>query len=76
MNKGDRKELQRGLDLMGEAKEIFEAIRDGEQEKFDNLSEGLQQTENGQKFETNVSSLDDAINYIDDVQSSVEEAME
>jgi hypothetical protein len=45
------------LALLSEAQEIIESIKDGEQEKFDNLSEGLQQTEKGQKFEETVSTL-------------------
>lgn len=76
MNNANRKELQRGLDLIAEAKEIFELIKDEEQEKFDNLSEGLQQTENGQRFETNVDTLDNAISSLEEVESYIEEAME
>ena len=47
MNRKDRKELEKALVKLGEAQEIIDAIREGEQEKFDNLPEGLQQTEKG-----------------------------
>jgi DNA repair ATPase RecN len=76
MNKNDRKELEKALTLLGEAQEIIDAIKDGEQEKFDNLSEGLQQTEKGQKFEEIVSTLEDAWNSIDEAVGSINEAME
>jgi DNA repair ATPase RecN len=76
MNKNDRKELEKALALLGEAQEIIDAIKDGEQEKFDNLSEGLQQTEKGQKFEEIVSTLEDAWNSIDEAVGSINEAME
>jgi len=76
MNKNDRKELEKALALIGEAQEIIDAIKDGEQEKFDNLSEGLQQTEKGQKFEEIVSTLEDAWNSIDEAVGSINEAME
>lgn len=76
MNKNDRKELEKALVLLGEAQEIIDAIKDGEQEKFDNLSEGLQQTEKGQKFEETVSTLEDAWNSIDEAVGSLNEAME
>ena len=53
---------------IGEYKETFadaatmiEEIRDEEQEKFDNLSEGLQASEKGQALEAAVSSLDTAL---------------
>jgi NTP pyrophosphatase (non-canonical NTP hydrolase) len=76
MNKNDRKQLEKALALLGEAQEIIDAIKDGEQEKFDNLSEGLQQTEKGQKFEETVSTLEDAWNSIDEAVGSINEAME
>jgi cellobiose-specific phosphotransferase system component IIA len=76
MNKNDRKELEKALALLGEAQEIIDAIKDGEQEKFDNLSEGLQQAEKGQKFEEAVSTLEDAWNSIDEAVGSINEAME
>ena len=76
MNKNDRKELEKALTLLGEAQEIIDAIKDGEQEKFDNLSEGLQQTEKGQKFEETVSTLEDAWSSIDEAIGSINEAME
>ena len=76
MNKNDRKELEKALALLGEAQEIIDAIKDGEQEKFDNLSEGLQQTEKGQKFEETVLILEDAWSSIDEAVGSINEAME
>ena len=71
-----RKELEKALALLGEAQEIIDAIKDGEQEKFDNLSEGLQQTEKGQKFEETVLILEDAWSSIDEAVGSINEAME
>lgn len=76
MNKNDRKDLEKALALLSEAKEIVETIRDGEQEKFDNLSEGLQQTEKGQKFEETVSNLDDVCNSIDEATENIEQCIE
>lgn len=51
MNKADRAELARAVTLIEEAKVIVETIGDAEQEKFDNMSEGLQATERGRKME-------------------------
>jgi DNA repair ATPase RecN len=75
MNRNDRKKLENAIALLNEAQSIVQSIRDGEQDKFDNLSEGLQQAENGQKFEENVSALEDAESHIDDALSSIAEAM-
>lgn len=76
MNNSDRKQLEKALALIGEAQEIIDIIKDGEQEKFDNLSIGLQQTEKGQKFEETVAALEDAFNSIDEIVESVTEAMQ
>lgn len=53
-------------------KSAIETIRDEEQEKFDNLPEGLQQSENGQKFEEIVSSLDEAISNLQDAINNID----
>ena len=71
MNKQDRKELERALELIEESKLIVENIRDTEQEKFDNLSEGLQQTERGQKFEETASSLEDVISQLEEAMDGI-----
>ena len=76
MNKNDRKELEKALFLLNEAYEIIDTIKDGEEEKFYNLSEGLQQTEKGQKFEETVSTLEDSLNSIEEALDSINEAMD
>ena len=75
MNKQDRKELQRAIDLLNDAKEIIESIGTCEQDKYDNLSEGLQATERGQKFEENASALENSASSIDDIISEIEETL-
>jgi predicted ATPase len=76
MNKDDRKELQKAIDLIEEAKTIIEAISESEQEKFDNLSENLQATEKNQKLEENASSLNDEVSNLDDVIMNITELIE
>jgi methyl-accepting chemotaxis protein len=50
----------------------IEEMRDEEQEKFDNLSEGLQQSEKGQTFEATISALDTAYDQANNA-SDIEE---
>jgi len=76
MNKQNRKELEHALLLIDEAKGIVEQIRDEEQEKYDNLSEGLQQSEKGQKFEANASDLDEALNNLEEAIGNVNNSLE
>ena len=65
MNKENRADLQKAISLMEDAKEIIERIKDGEQEKYDNLSEGLQQSEKGQKFEEAASTLGEVYDQLE-----------
>ncbi len=76
MNNLDRKELERALELIEDAKEIIEIIRDSEDEKFNNLSENLQQSERGQRFEENVSTLDDVISDLENAIDNINQASE
>lgn len=61
MNADRRKQIS-------EAKSILESVRDDEQSAFDNLPEGLQQSERGQAMEQNVSYLDDAISSLESIE--------
>ena len=76
MNKENRKQLQEAIDLLLNAQTIIEEIKDNEQEKFDNLSDGLQQSEKGERFENIVSSLEYAFDNIDEAIQNVTEAMD
>ena len=73
MNDQDRKELDRATALLEEAKGIIECIAEQEQEKFDNLTEGLQQSERGQRFEEVSSNLNNQASSIDDIISEIED---
>lgn len=68
MNKHNRSELARAIALLEQAKEIIEAQSAEEQEKFDNLSEGLQQSERGQQMEETAYELE---NIIEDIEASI-----
>jgi len=65
MNKFDRKELERARTLLTEAQEIVSAVAEGEQDKFDNLNEGLQASAMGQRFEEVAGELEEVAGEID-----------
>lgn len=73
MNANRRKEIQRAVDMLEEAKSILENCRDEEQDALDNMPESLQESERGQKMEEYIDQLDNAISS---VEESVEFAME
>lgn len=72
MNKERRKELEAIAALLSDAKGRLEAVRDEEQEAFDNMPEGLQQGERGQAMEEAVSTLEDAASALEDIEGNLE----
>lgn len=52
--------------LRDEIKDALEAIRDEEQEYFDNMPEGLQQSDRGYAAEEAVNQLEEAVGVLDD----------
>lgn len=76
MNKPRRKELAEAVALLMNAKEILEIVQDEEQEAFDNMPEGLQSSERGEKMEEYIYSIEDAANTIDDMIDTLNEIVE
>lgn len=76
MNAQRRKLLAEAVAKLEEAKTLIEIVRDEEQDAFDNMPEGLQSGENGQKMETAVSRMEDAYNDLENVVDALNEAAE
>lgn len=66
MNKNDRKQLQEAVELMNRAMTIVEDVKYSEEEKYENLSEGLKCSERGEKFTENVDELDCVVSAIEE----------
>jgi len=69
MNKQNRKELERAIYLISEGMEIITSIKEAEEEKYDNLPEGIQESERGEQFQENIDELDTAAS---DLESTIE----
>lgn len=65
MNKIRRKALADIIELIKEVRERLEAIRDEEQEAFDNMPEGLQASERGELMEDYISTMDEMLDALD-----------
>jgi len=74
MNDQRRKAIEAVLADLADLRSRVEAIHQEEQEAFDNMPEGLQQTTNGQASEAAASALDDALGAFDEIESSLDEA--
>ncbi len=66
MNKARRKSITAILDAIQQHIIDLEAIRDEEQEAFDNLPENLQEAERGQSMQEAIDALDEAISSTTD----------
>lgn len=74
MNKNDRRQLGELVEKLDEIKCAIEEMRDDEECKFDNMPEGLQESERGEamqeaidNLESASSSLEDAIDYLNEI---------
>ena len=76
MNDARRKEIQRALTLIGEAKGIVELALPQEQDDLDNMRENLQGDEEGQIAEDMVDALERAAMGCGDAITACKEAMQ
>ena len=76
MNDARRKEIQRALTLIGEAKGIFEVALSQEQDDLDNMPEDVQGDEEGQMAEDVVDALERATMGCGDAITACKEAMQ
>jgi len=79
MNKARRKELDEVIALIGgiDLNNIAQYLTDyqaEEQDKFDNLSEGLQASEQGQTIEAAADALQEALDAIEEATQLLDEA--
>lgn len=73
MNNPRRKELRRALEMLAEARSIIEAMQEEEQEAFDNMPEGLQESERGQTVEENAERLEEIAGCIEEQEEELED---
>lgn len=83
MNKNRRDRAEKIRNLLEEHKDaLIEIVQDltdlqgEEQEAFDNMSEGLQATETGQRIEAAAEALDTARSEVDELDSMLQTAMD
>lgn len=73
MNKERRKQIRQVIDTLSEALLTVECLRDEEQECFDNMPEGLQDSDRGMQMQENADSLEEACTDLENVIGELEE---
>lgn len=76
MNKARRNELNNLIKELNAINERLEAITDEEDEMFEAIPENLKSSDRAIAAEIALENLNDALDYLDDVISSIEEAIE
>lgn len=71
MNKARRKEIDKAIDLLLEARVILEQVQSDEEDAFDNMPEGIQMSERGEAMEENIGILDEITGTIGDVENAL-----
>lgn len=65
MNKSRRKQLTQIVDALTESREALDDVHTEEQDAYDSLPEGLQETERGRSILEAASDLENALNELD-----------
>lgn len=76
MNKQRRNRLQKVIEKLEELKEEVIFICEEEQEAYDNMPEGLQDSERGQQIYDNISNLEDQESNFEDLIDNLQEVVD
>ena len=74
MNKARREQIQKVIDQLGDLRQTIDDLCSEEQDYFDNMPEGLQDSGRGQSAEAAISALEQASGSVDDAIQYLEEA--
>lgn len=75
MNATRRAELRKIMEQLSDLRGSLSEFATTEQETFENMPEGLQEAEQGQRIEATASELEDATDHLDNCIASIEEAI-
>jgi hypothetical protein len=68
-----RKKIENICNQLSALLQDIESVKEEEQDSFDNLPEGIQYSEKGEKMEEYISQMEDAISEIESVSEILEE---
>lgn len=73
MNAMRRKQLAKAIQMIYDTQEIIEMVKDEEQDSYDNLPEGIQDSERGETMYENIDTLGDISDNLIDYTTTLEE---
>ena len=75
MNKERRKDLSKAMDKLYEGKDLLQSVLEEEQNAFDNMPEGLQQSERGETMEEGISAMEEFLYAIEEGLENLEDLL-
>lgn len=76
MNAQRRKEIQKAIALIENAKEILEYVAEEEGNAFDNLPESIQYSERGERMEEIKDNIEDVCSELEDQIENLQDTLE
>lgn len=73
MNAMRRKQLAKAIQMIYDAQEIIEMVKEEEQDSYDNLPEGIQDSERGETMYENIDTLGEISDNLIDYTTTLEE---
>lgn len=73
MNKQRRKQIEQVILKLDDLKEELDGIREEEQDAYDNLPEGIQDSERGESMYENIDTLETAYNDLESIIDNLQE---
>lgn len=73
MNRQRRKELEKAFDMIEQAKEIIEAVKEEEEESYENLPDNFRYGERGEEMQGYIEMMDETVGYLEDANSVIEQ---
>ena len=73
MNKKNRSDIKKIVIRLNLIRDEIDKMKDGEEDKYDNLPENLQETSRAQDMEDAIEYLGDALDSIDEVIENLEQ---
>jgi hypothetical protein len=66
MNAQGRKEIAKYIASLEEIKNNLDSMREEEEDKFDNMPEGIQESERGEDMQEAIENLEEAVSNLED----------
>lgn len=73
MNKQRRKELEKAFDMIEQAKEIIESVKEEEEESYENLPDNFRYGDRGEEMQGYIEMMDETVGYLEDANSVIEQ---